>query len=432
MRDLTRSWALCALLWLLAACQGPVDEDDRPFTPIGRPPDAAVAQPLPSHDGPQLKLKFERVPHDAGITRPTDLAFLPGTDNELLVVDKSGQVIHMRLAPKGMRALSALYVPGVYNVLDAGLVSLAVDPDFAFNRFFYLGISFDAESSVIRRYTLSADDPAATLASGVDIIHLDGPGALYPWHNVGAMGFTEDGALWALSGDKVLSEPAQDPGSPLGALLRLYPGHGPEGGWRPHPENPYAQGQGHPAVYAIGMRSPWRGVYHEGVWFFGDVGQSRYEELNRVIAPGENFGWPMSEGPCRRRCEGMIDPVSWYGRGSSDPFVKADKEARASRQRSIYAGFIYPTPGPDDPPDPYNGLWRDVVVYGDAFAGFVRARPIYAPPGRGADRDWHVGHVDMPTAWARGPDGYVYITALGSWPEFSKLRPAPIYRAKLR
>ncbi|MFN3198780.1 MAG: PQQ-dependent sugar dehydrogenase [Bradymonadia bacterium] len=411
----------------------PASPPERPFTPIGRPADAAVAQPVITEiaASSRLQLKFVPVRHDAGVTRLTDIAFLP-ENGELLVTDKSGQVVHLRLEKGRMKTLGQFVVPGVYNVLDAGLVSLAIDPDFTFNRFFYLGLSFDVESSVIRRYTLHAGDPEATLASAVDIMELRGEGALYPWHNVGSLGFTEDGAMWALSGDKVLGAPAQDITSPLGALLRFFPGHGPEGGWSPHPENPYAHGDGHPAVYAVGMRSPWKGAYHEGIWFFGDVGQSRYEELNRVTYPGQNFGWPDAEGPCRRNCAGFTDPLSWYTRGAKEAFVKADRRASSTRQRSVYVGLVYPEADAEGPPDRYDGLWHDVIVYGDAFTGFVRGRAAHGPPGRGADRDWAVGHVPMATGWAVGPDGYVYVSALGSWPEPARLKRARIYRAELK
>jgi hypothetical protein len=29
-----------------------------------------------------------------------------------------------------------------------------------------------------------------------------------------------------------------------------------------------------------------------GTVYFGDVGQGGYEELNAIISPGQNFGWP--------------------------------------------------------------------------------------------------------------------------------------------
>ena len=52
----------------------------------------------------------------------------------------------------------------------------------------------------------------------------------------------------------------------------------------------------------------------------------------------------------------------------------------------------------------------DTLLFGDAFSGFVRAR------GVDDDASVHVGHVWGATGMAEGPDGYLYVTALGTWP----------------
>lgn len=417
---------LLVSLGLAAGCD---EEGDAPptgsdFVPIGG---EDAAPPAPDGGGaddappPPLRLRFEPIEQDSGALRLTDLAFLPGTGGEFLVTDKDGEVVHMRLEGAGARRLGGFTIPDVWDDSDAGLISVVPDPDFARNRLFYVGLSTSRETNVVRRYRLVEGDYEATRASEATVISVRGEGAPRSWHNVGSIGFTEEGHLWALFGDKVLDERAQDPESPLGALLRIIPSRDPTGeGYTVPPDNPFADGAGHPAVYAKGLRSPWKGLYRDGRWYVGDVGLDTVEELNVVDAPGDNLGWPESEGPCE--CDQFVEPWVFYGRSSGHPFVREDPDATADRHRSIYVGWLY-DPRPDDP---YEGRWNDVITYGDAFVGFVRARRV-----DGTDADWAAGHVEMPTAWAQGPDGYVYVTALGTWPVDAPVAPSPIYRAVL-
>ena len=108
-------------------------------------------------------------------------------------------------------------------------------------------------------------------------------------------------------------------------------------------------------------------------------------------------------------CSLYDDPVIAYGRSSSEPFVRDDNRANPTNKRSVYVGWIYQATEDDD--DPYDGLWDDVMVFGDAYVGFMRAAPIDAP-----SESWHIGHMTFPTAWAQAPDGYVYVTSYSNEP----------------
>ncbi len=408
-------------LLLLLACDsasegeaGPDAGDDAGFEFIGGGADARM-EPPPS--GP-LRLRFEPLEHDAGALRLTDIVFLPQPADELLVADKDGEIIHLRLVGDRLERLGAFQVPEVWSDSDAGLISLALDPDFATNRWVYAGLSTSQEANEIRRYTLGPDYEAVPDSETL-VFALHGEGAPRSWHNVGSIGFTDEGYLWALFGDKVLERFALDTGSALGALIRIIPLA--EGGYEVPPDNPYADGSGHPAVYAKGMRSPWKGLYRDGTWWFGDVGLDDWEELNHITAPGQSFGWPDFEGPCNEGCPGHEAPVLAYDHSGSHPFVLDNPEATSDRLRSISVGWQH-VAGTEDP---YEGRWRGVVTFADAFSGFVRALP-----AEGGE-SWHVGHLQYATGWAQGPDGYVYVTALGTWPVDGPLRPAPITRALL-
>lgn len=413
-------------LWTAAfGCDAP--DDAAPFEPIGRPADAASPEPdpgadaaaLPDPDEP-LALRFVPLDHDAGALRITDIAFLPGTDGEFVVLDKDGEVIHMALTDGGARRLGSFVLGDVWSASDAGLISVAVDPDFADNRAIYLGYTPDRSGSVIRRYRLDGDYREIP-STAVDIFAAADPRAPRSWHNIGKMGFDDDGVLWALFGDKVVDENAADPHSPLGALVRLMPRE--DGGFDVPPDNPYLGGDGHPAVYAKGFRSPWTGFAWRGEFVLGDVGLDAFEEVNRVDGPGQDFGWPDFEGPCPvDDCGGSRGPWLSYARGGSHRFVRDDPEATSSRLRSVWVTGPHPS---GDAPDPYGGRWDGVMLFGDAFVGYVRGVPM-----SGGD-SFPVGHLHFATAFATGPDGYVYATALGTWPIDAPITPSPILRAVL-
>jgi len=50
-----------------------------------------------------------------------------------------------------------------------------------------------------------------------------------------------------------------------------------------------------PEIWALGFRNPWSSDLDNGVYFTGDVGQGRYEEIDNVTAGG-NYGWAITEG----------------------------------------------------------------------------------------------------------------------------------------
>lgn len=374
-----------------------------------------------------LRLRFEPIEQDSGALRITDMAFAPNGDDRFIVTDKDGEVILMRMEVGRARRLSGFVVPDTWSDSDAGLIAVTFDPDFDQNGFFYLGVSISQETNVIRRYTFNTEDFARSGETAVDIITVTGPNSPRAWHNVGSMGFTDEGYLWALFGEKVLDQYALDVTSPLGSLVRIIPDHLPfpesDGGYAVPADNPYADGSGHPAVYAKGFRSPWKGLYRDGRWFTSDVGLDTYEEVNLIDRPGQVFGWPAIEGPCEgAACAGYAPPWIAYGRSSSHPFVREDPESTASRLRSAWVGWQYV---PNER-DPYGGRWNNVLTFGDAWVGWIRGR---RTDGQG--ESWAVAHHTFVTGWAQAPDGYVYVTALGTWPVDAPVTPSPIMRAVL-
>lgn len=197
---------------------------------------------------------------------------------------------------------------------EEGLLGLAFAPDYATSRRFYVNYSApNPRRNVIARYVTGGNS-----ASGQVLMQIPQP---YANHNGGSLEFGPDGFLYIAVGD------GGDAGDPhgngqnvntlLGKILRIDVS-GPAGYAIP-PDNPFAFGGGAQEVYAWGFRNPWRMSFDRanGQLWAGDVGQRRWEEVDRIIRGG-NYGWNTLEGnECfeRSTCNraGLIPPRAVYG-----------------------------------------------------------------------------------------------------------------------
>ena len=358
-----------------------------------------------------LALDFAPIEVEGGIELATELRFIPGGD-ELLVGGKDGRVAHLRLTGDAAERLGEFEVPGVHSDFDCGLISLALDPDFADNRYLYAGTCTSMTHSAIVRLTFQPDDYPAIADSAVEILAAGDPEADRPWHNIGALGFDATGAMWALLGDKRVAANGQDLDDDLGAVVRILPSRDPEaGGHAPAPDNPFADQPGRDAdVYAYGLRSPWRGALDAaGRLWVADVGANGVEEVNLITAPGANFGWSDAEGPCTGDCGGKTDPVTWWPHDDvTIPYVLEDPEVRPSPGRVGWVGLEH---RPADA-DPYEGRLAGRMLFGDFCLGFVRELAVAEDGSVLGDR--HLGNLPNPSSWDQGPDGFVYATTFGS------------------
>jgi glucose/arabinose dehydrogenase len=376
-----------------------------------------------------LQVRFEQVPYPTTLDYITDLAFTPDASGEFLAIDLYGKFEHARMDAEGAILLMSGRFDDIFAEIDAGQLGLAIDPEFADNGFFYIAANRAKNHVQLRRYTLDQGSFEETRDSEVVILDLQVTSSPR-WHNITSLGFDEEGVMWLLVGDKGLFDPAQDASNVLGSLIRILPSKVEGvGGYTTPDEGPTYSPDSDPAVYAIGIRSPWKGLYHEGRWFFGDVGLDDVEEVNVIDAPGQNLGWPIVEGRCEDDVRGTEpdcalyeDPWIYYGRSSSEMFVQDDLRASPTNKRSVYVGWIYqPTEN-----DRYDGLWNDVVVWGDAYVGFMRAAELDDPAN-----SWHLGHLQFPTAWGQAPDGFVYLTSYSNEPPKDGppgVSSSPLYR----
>jgi len=397
MAEPAASWVLASLV-LAAASPG-----------CGGDP----APPDPSSTG-RLPLALVPITLEGGLPAITEIAFIPGTA-ELLVLSKSHTVVHVRLDGDRAVRLGEFEVPNVEQTSDCGLLSVAFDPAFATNRLVYFAACDSVDYSRITRHEF---DPAAygkIASSAATILRVGKDGAAHAWHNIGSIGFDRDGYLWALFGDKTDAPAAQDPAGQLGAVLRIAPNLVGDG-YTPAPGNPFVGMAGrNPDVVAYGLRSPWRGALdHAGRLWIGDVGDSSFEEINVTRFLGENFGAGRAEGPCTQDCAQLTDPVAWWDRSNDSRYAREDSQVVPTTRRVVWVGAEYPR---DVPVDRYAGLLFDHMLVGDFAAGWIRA--IQLDEQGAVVSDEAAGHLVGATAWAVGPDGYLYASSYGgslAWP----------------
>lgn len=270
----------------------------------------------------------------------------PTADRFYLVV-KSGQIY--TFTPDDTSPARVLDIEDALVIAgEAGLLDLELHPDFANNRYAYLSYNAprdgDEMLSRISRVEFSADGLTIDPTTEITILEVDQP---YSNHNGGDIGFGPDGMLYIGFGDGgSAGDPqghGQNPDSILGDILRI-----DVDGGEPYaipPDNPYAQGGGAPEIYASGFRNPWRWSFDRttGELWVGDVGQHRWEEVDRVVLGG-NYGWGLKEGPdCIGvdTCEGdFLDPIAAY-RNSSSASIVAGAVLRGGAIPSLEGSFVY-------------------------------------------------------------------------------------------
>lgn len=392
--------ALAGLLLLVAACE-----------PSPRLEDAGVTV-----DAGVVTLAFEPITLEGTPRAVTNLVAVPGTESDFVMLEKTGTIHHYVVSGTSATLRATVTVPGVDTTADCGLVSLAFDPDYATNRFVFVGSCVSPTHSRITRHVYDPEDTSSFASSGVTILTVGDPDSVNAWHNVGSVGFEPSGVLWALFGEKDVGENAQDLTHELGALVRIVPSRTPGvGGSTPAPDNPFsldADPLTNANVAAKGLRSPWKGTRDAlGRIFIGDVGFTDVEELNVFVPTGvtANFAWPISEGRCESGCPpNAIQPIRHYTHSTSHPFALEDPEAPNTTRRVIWVGASY-APGETDR---YEGALTDRLLYGDFCAGFVRGVTLDEHHQVASDR--MLGHLVGVTGMAQGADGYLYVSTYGS------------------
>ncbi len=359
---------------------GSPDDDPPPaFGLASRPPQAncRAFSPPPVTDGFVFVDRFPNIELDT----PTGLFQRPGDNTRWYVTERAGRIVWFPNDPNAQSSdlHVALDISDIsFPLVDCSMGSLAFPPDFATSHVVYVGYCYqnpDAGWQTQVRYSrFSTPDGGNTfpreteelivaLDMPLDAIH-DAPGL----HSADVARFGPDGYLYIALGDggpmvRIGGEQAQDTYDLRGKLLRIdvsdtdlsLPNDGYIAGRQrvaaTYPaDNPFAAGGGHPSVYAYGFRNPWQWHFdgQTGAIWLGDVGNMYWEEVNRGIVKGGNYGWGYFEGThcCLENewtpaeCAAVTDtipPLLEYAHGD------LEQEGRAVTGGLVYRGDGVPS-----------------------------------------------------------------------------------------
>ena len=317
----------------------------------------------------------------SGLAVPLVLTFAPGQKDRLYVADQIGIiriVDHARLLSEAFLDLRPWLNELTPAYDERGLLGLAFHPQFdrkdhpGFRKFYTFTSEPPGPSEV----------PLANAADRVD--HLN---AVTEWrvsdndanhvdigsrrvvfsyatpnfhHNGGCLAFGHDGLLYISVGDggtgavftpgKLPMGVAQDIESPRGKILRIDPLclQGVKAGTGQYScpsDNPYIGRPGLDAIYALGLRNPWRMSFDRatGELIVGDVGQSVTEEVN-IVKRGGNYGWPIKEGDSyfSGSLGKLTRDVPWAGQlPLVDPVLAYTRGYIQSGVLTVVGGYVY-------------------------------------------------------------------------------------------
>ncbi|MDQ2673690.1 MAG: PQQ-dependent sugar dehydrogenase [Chloroflexota bacterium] len=230
-----------------------------------------------------------------GLVIPWDLAFAP--DGTMFVTERSGRLRIYASGAPGAALLRTTTIPFVRSEHESGLNGIAVDVNYASNRFVYICASRDPLPNEtvnndanwmnqVLRYRVT---PERTLVDGTVIF--TGARAAFQ-HNGCSVEMDASARLWVGIGDARQPFDAQDPTTFNGKILRM------ERDGSVPADNPIMPGASERTlVYSMGHRNPQGIAFQPGTSrvYAAEHGPNENDEIN-LIQPGGNYGWPCYTG----------------------------------------------------------------------------------------------------------------------------------------
>src|SRR6267378_2566978 len=287
---------------------------------------------------PPPTLQVELVPVASGFSSPLDIQQAGDASGRLFVVEQAGKIkIIQNGGVLGTPYLdvSSLIVSGG----EEGLLGLAFHPSYSTNGCFYVNYTntrlngtLQTAISEFRAAPVGAN--TVNTATEQRLIIVDQPEAN---HNGGGLAFGKDGFLYIALGDgggggdvHGTIGNGQDLTTRLGKMLRISVTC--NGTFTVPSDNPFVTNTtAAKEIWLYGLRNPFRFSVDQatGNLWIGDVGQSSFEEVDRVTPAqgGSNVGWRCKEGTHNfnfsANCQGLtfLDPILDYDRLQGDATV---------------------------------------------------------------------------------------------------------------
>lgn len=364
-------------------------------------------------DAARTRLPVALVKVAEGFNMPTDVQFVPGRDDLLVVAQKAGRAQWLKL---GTKEHGTLFTVDVVKDSEMGLLGIAFHPRFEDNGKLYANYNTEDRGKFVTRvseWQVSRDD-AGNLKSATELRALLQVEQPYQNHNAGQLAFGPDGFLYIGTGDGGFRDDPDNHGQDklnwLGKMLRIDVDNaqidnrgGPVRANKPYAvprDNPFiGDGSVLPEVWAYGLRNPWRYSFApDGRLVIADVGQDKWEEVS-IAERGDNLGWKVREGntcfvdaDCKH--SGMKEPVYVYGHDEG---------------QSITGGFVYTA---DDFPALHNKY-----VFADFVSGRFWAINLPGDPNTSVGKEsiFALGRFSvLPSSFGRDAAGHVYVADFAS------------------
>jgi glucose/arabinose dehydrogenase len=359
-----------------------------------------------------------------GLASPVALTEPPDGSRRLFVVDQVGRV---RIVDAGGQLLATPFLDIASRMVslstggdERGLLGLAFHPQYTTNRRFYVYYSaprrtgaptnFSHTNQVTEFTTLASDPNRADPASERIVLQVDWPQSN---HDGGTVAFGPDGMLYISMGDgggggdtgtgHSVGGNGQDARNLLGSILRIDVNGTP---YTVPPTNPFVgRTDGLGEIWAYGLRNPYRFSFDRttGDLIAGDVGQGRWEEVDRIVRGG-NYGWNIREGMECFQPATACGNVGRLGEPLIDPVFAYPNRAQSSAPISgvaVIGGFVYRG-------DAVPGL-HGRYVFGD-FSGPQGGLLLEAIPS--ATGSWTVERLELPNR-SGGLLGHPFLKGLG-------------------
>lgn len=293
----------------------------------------------------------------------------------MLVAERPGRI---RAVIDGKLAEYPLAVFSVSTGGEEGLMGIAVDPDYAANKFLYACIAYTKHEVMTGRVVRLLDEETKLTVARVLIDDI--PSAQY--HAGCRLAFGADGKLYVTTGDATDRDLAQRLNSLAGKILRIN-ADGTIPSDNPFPGSP---------IWSYGHRNPQGIAFHPetGVLYATEHGPSVFDgpaggdEVNRITRGG-NYGWPLVSHEERRA--GTVAPLLLF------------TPAEAPASATFYSGAKIPQ-------------WKNSF-----FFGALKGEGLIRVEFDAHDPDKVLVYEKLPDisfgrirAVAEGPDGFLYFS----------------------
>ncbi|MDT7535946.1 PQQ-dependent sugar dehydrogenase [Sphingobium sp. SA2] len=222
----------------------------------------------------------------ADFDSPWAMTFLP--DGRALVTEKAGEML--LFDPKNGTKIPIAGIPTVDSAGQGGLMDVVLSPGFAQDKMVYFSFSESRDGGkgvALAKGGFAQASDGTTSLTDVQVIFRASPYVEGNGHYSGRVAFSPDGKyLFFTNGERQKFDPAQDPKSTLGKVLRLNPDGTPAAG------NPLAAKGFHPAIWSYGHRNLLGIAFDaDGRLWEQEMGPKGGDEVN-LIKPGLNYGYP--------------------------------------------------------------------------------------------------------------------------------------------